>query len=103
MGGVPGQMSRSSVPMAEKRNPEGRASMRDAMPMTAAMVDDLRQAFGPAVVDRCIARGQHLRREHTRIQAVLGDAEAGRWLRLEQGKGVWFGAVEDGRSVGVMP
>lgn len=101
VGGVPGQMSRPSVPMVEKKNPEGRASLRDAMPLTAALVDELRQVFSPALVDRCIARGQHLRREHARIQAVLGDVEANRWLAGEQAKGVWFGAVEGGRTVGV--
>jgi len=88
--------------MVEKRNPEGRASLRDAMPLTAAIVDELRQQFGAAVVDRCIARGQRLRRERARIQAARGDGEADRWLRLEMGNGTWFGAAEGGRAVGVM-
>lgn len=76
--------------------------MRDAMPLTAAVVDDLRAVWGDALVNRCIARGQSLRRDHSRIVATQGQAEADRWLAREQAKGVWFGAVEGGRQVGVM-
>ncbi len=99
---VPGQMSRSDVPVAEQPGANTGGTLRSAMPLTAGIVDELRQAFGVALVDRCIARGQQLRREHARILAVQGQAEADRWLAWEQGKGVWFGAVEGGRRVGVM-
>lgn len=71
------------------------------MPLTAALVDELRQVWGEDKINRLISRGQHLRREHARIQAVLGQAEADRWLAWEQRKGGWFGAVEGGHRVGV--
>jgi hypothetical protein len=76
--------------------------MRDAMPLTAALVDELRQAWGADRINALIKRGQHLRREHARILAVMGQAEADRWLVREQGKGAWFGAVEGGRQVGCL-
>jgi hypothetical protein len=72
------------------------------MPLTASIVDEARRVWGDEVVNRCIARGQNLRREHARIATVLGHAEADRWLVREQGKGAWFGAVEGGRQVGVL-
>ena len=76
---------------------------RQAMPLTAAIVDDLRLQFGAAVVDRCIARGQRLRREHARLLASAGQAQADQWLAWEQRRGGgWFGAVEGGRAVGVL-
>lgn len=96
---VPGQMSRCPVPVDEQ--PKG-GSLRSVMPGVAEIVDELRQVFGASLVDRCIARGRQLEREHRRIERVLGQAEADRWLKREQGKGVWFGASEGGRTVGVM-
>jgi hypothetical protein len=77
-------------------------SLRSVMPGVAGIVDDLRREFGADLVDRCIARGRKLEREHRRILAVLGQAEADRWLAREQAKGAWFGASEGGRTVGVM-
>lgn len=100
VGCVPGQMSRLSVPVVAKPVPSG--SLRQAMPLTAGVVDELRQAFGDELVNRCIARGQSLRRDHARILATQGQAEAARWLAREQAKGGWFGAAEGGRVVGVM-
>lgn len=76
--------------------------MREAMPLTAALVDELRQVWGADRVNALIKRGQSLRRDHARIVATLGQAEADRWLAREQGKGAWFGAVESGRQVGVL-
>lgn len=99
---VPGQMSRLNVPVPQERAEKPGGAMRDAMPLTAALVDELRQAWGADCINALIKRGQYLRREHARILAVLGQAEADRWLAREQGKGAWFGAVEDGRQVGVL-
>lgn len=93
-------MSRCPVPVEEQ--PKAGSSLRFVMPGVAGIVDDLRREFGAALVDRCIARGRYLEREHRRIQAVLGQAEADRWLKREQAKGTWFGASENGRTVGVM-
>lgn len=100
--GGPGQMSRSNVPMQDKPAPEPTGALREAMPLTAALVDELRAVWGHERINRLIARGQYLRREHARILAVLGQAEADRWLAWEQRKGGWFGAQEGGRQVGVM-
>jgi hypothetical protein len=72
------------------------------MPLTAAIVDDLRLQFGAGVVDRCIANGQRLRREHARMLATVGQAQADQWLAWEQRRGGWFGASEGGCTVGVM-
>lgn len=102
VGGVPGQMSRLSVPVPVQQVAKLAGTMRDAMPLTAALVDELRQVWGADKINQLISRGQYLRREHARILAVLGQAEADRWLMREQRKGAWFGAVEAGRQVGVM-
>lgn len=102
VGGVPGQMSRLNVPVPQDQPAKQGGAMREAMPLTAALVDELRQAFGSGRIVALIARSQHLRREHARIVVVLGQAEADRWLAREQEKGGWFGAVEGGRQVGVL-
>ena len=72
------------------------------MPLTAAIVDELRLQFGVRVVDRCIANGQRLRREHARMLATAGQAKADQSLAWEQRRGGWFGASEGGRTVGVV-
>jgi len=102
VGGVPGQMSRLNVPVKQDEAAKPAGAMREAMPLTAALVDELRLVWGADKINRLISRGQYLRREHARILAVLGQSEADRWLRREQGKGAWFGAAEAGRHVGVM-
>lgn len=76
--------------------------MREAMPLTAALFDELGQVFGAGRMVALVARSQHLRREHARIVATQGQAVADRWLAREQDKGGWFGAVESGRQVGVL-
>lgn len=76
--------------------------MREAMPLTAELVDELRQVFGAGRIVALIAHSQHLRREHARIVATQGQAVADRWLAGQQDKGGWFGAVEGGRQVGVL-
>lgn len=101
--GGQGQMSRSSVPVQDKPPPQATGALREVMPLTASIVDEARLLWGDALVNRCIARGQSLRRDHARIVATQGQAEADRWLAREQAKGVWFGAIEGGRQVGVMP
>lgn len=95
-------MSRLNVPVPQDQQPKATGALREAMPMTAALVDELRAVWGDERINRLISRGQQLRREHARILAVLGQAEADRWLAWEQRKGGWFGAVEGGRQVGVM-
>lgn len=102
VGGVPGQMSRLNVPVQQEQAAKPTGSMREAMPLTAALVDELRRVWGADAINRLISRGQFLRWEHARILAVLGQAEADRWLSREQRKGGWFGAAEGGRQVGVM-
>ena len=92
-------MSRLNVPVPVK--PTG--SMRDTMPLTAGIVDDLRQWLGAARVDAAIAAGVKLQREHARIVATQGQAVADRWLRLQRVPAGCFMATEAGRTVGAMP
>jgi hypothetical protein len=77
--------------------------MRQHMPVTAGIVDDLRQAFGAAVVDGAIAAGVKLQREHARIVATQGQAVADAWLARQRTPGGAFRAAEGGRVVGAMP
>jgi len=77
--------------------------MRVHMPVVAGIVDELRQAFGAAVVDGAIAAGVKLQREHARIVATQGQAVADKWLRLQRTPAGSFTAAEAGRTVGAMP
>jgi hypothetical protein len=92
---VPGQMSRCNVPVGDK------AAGRAAMPVVAGIVDDLRQAFGRAVVDAAIASGQALRRKHAGMVAAVGQDQADAWLARQRPPAGSFWAQEGKHSVGI--
>lgn len=71
------------------------------MPGVAAIVDDLRAAFGPAVVDAAIASGQALRRKHAGMVADVGQAQADAWLARQHPVAGSFWAEEGGHTVGI--
>lgn len=100
---VPGQMSTLNVPLQDKAAAKPSGSMRVHMPVTAGIVDELRQAWGAARVDAAIATGVRLQREHARIQATQGQVVADRWLRLQRVPAGCFMSTEAGRTVGAMP
>lgn len=77
--------------------------MRNTMPLTAGIVDDLRQWLGADRVDAAIAAGVKLQREHALIERTQGRAVADKWLRLQRVPAGCFSATEAGRTVGVMP
>lgn len=82
-------------------NETGKKTAREAMPMTAALVDELRQALGREFVDGAIAAGQRARRQHQRMVLTVGQQEADAWLRRQQFPGGAFFAEENGHEVGV--
>ena len=98
-------MSRSvwAVAAANKAEAKKAGGLRSEMPGIAAIVDDLRAAFGAAVIDGAIAAGVKLQREHARIVATQGQAVADGWLRRQRTPKGAFVATEGGRTVGVMP
>jgi hypothetical protein len=74
---------------------------RQKMPATAALVDELRQAFGAERIDAAIAAGQKARREYqARVQAE-GKTSADRWLARQRFPAGCFHAVENGIEVGI--
>lgn len=77
------------------------SSLREAMPATAALVDELRQALGREKVDAAIASGMRARREHDRLAKEYGPAHAARWLRRQTFPAGAFFAREAGLEVGV--
>lgn len=78
----------------------GRAG-RALMPETAAMVDELRAAYGAEMVDAAIAAGQQARREYQRRVQAFGEASARAWLARQPFPRGCFWATEAGREVGV--
>jgi hypothetical protein len=71
------------------------------MPVVAGIVDDLRAAYGPAVVDAAIASGQALRRKHAQMVAGVGQAQADAWLARQHPAAGCFWAEEGGHTVGI--
>lgn len=75
--------------------------MRDAMPQTAAWVDELRAAFGAEAVDAAIRAGVQAQREAHRIAQTQGPEAAQRWLAAQPFPAGHFHAEERGHVVGV--
>lgn len=71
------------------------------MPETAALVADLRLAFGAEVIDQCLAAGQRARREYARLEARNGPGYAQAWLKAQRFPMGRFWALEGGIEVGV--
>lgn len=81
---------------------EKKAGLRDVMPDTAALVDDLRAMWGAERVNAAIATGVRLQREHARLVAIQGQHAADLWLKRQPTPMGCFRAVEGGRQVGVL-
>ena len=75
--------------------------MRDVMPDTASIVDDLRAALGHGLVDAAIAAGQRASREYATRRADGGEARADAWLAAERFPQGCFWAKEGGIEAGV--
>lgn len=71
------------------------------MPITAAWVDELRQALGREKVDAAIAAGIKAHREHERLACEFGPAHAAAWLKRQRFPAGAFFAREAGLEVGV--
>lgn len=71
------------------------------MPVTAQMVDDLRQWLGAERVDAALVAGQQARRKVLALQAEHGEAHAQAWLRRQQFPQGCFWAEEGGVEIGV--
>lgn len=77
------------------------AGLREAMPDTAEIVDDLRRELGAAIVDRAIAAGVKAQKRYAAWLAGHGEEAAQRWLGAQRFPGGSFYANEGGRTVGV--
>ena len=75
--------------------------MREAMPQTAAWVDELRQALGAERVDAAIKAGQQARRQYGALQQSQGEAAAAAWLKRQRFHAGCFFASENGHTVGI--
>ena len=82
---------------------EGKAKggLRQQMPDTAELVDELRAALGAELVDKAIAAGQQARREFRRLEAEKGLAHAKAWLARQKWPQGRFWAAEAGSEVGI--
>lgn len=78
-----------------------RKTAREAMPATAALVDELRQVFGQEFVDGAIAAGQRARRDHARMVLTVGQAAADAWLARQSFPQGRFWAEENNLEVGI--
>lgn len=80
---------------------KGKGSLREAMPQTASMVDELRMKVGAERVDAALKAGREAEREYRRLEASEGLASAEAWLRRQKWPQGRFWACEAGREVGV--
>lgn len=81
--------------------------LRQSMPVTAEIVDELRLQFGRVLIDDALRNGIALEREHQRRRELNGDAAAKAWLDAQNPEGAFFRAVEcrpDGAlTIGALP
>lgn len=75
--------------------------LREAMPATAEIVDDLRRELGAEIVDRALAAGVKAQKRYAAWLAGHGEDAAQRWLEAQRFEGGSFWASEGGRTVGV--
>ena len=83
-------------------NEKKKGGLRDEMPGAAALVDELRQVFGPAWVDAALREGLRLQREHARRAAEQGQAAADQWLDAQPLKAPAIRVAEAGKVVGAL-
>ena len=79
-----------------------KSNAAQVMPATAALVAELRAAWGSERVDAALAAGQQARREFKRLEAAYGRADADAWLARQKFPNGRLYACEGGREVGVM-
>lgn len=79
----------------------GAKASAQTMPETAALVAELRLAFGADVIDQCLAAGQRARREYARLEARNGPGYAQAWLKAQRFPMGCFWACEGGIELGV--
>lgn len=72
-----------------------------AMPQTAALVAELRQRCGDALVNAALAAGQRAKREYSRLEAEKGTHAANAWLSRQKFPQGRFWASEGVSEVGV--
>ena len=75
--------------------------MRQEMPATAALVDELRAVLGAEKVDAAIRAGQRAKREHAALVASHGQPQADAWLGRQKFPAGLFWAIEGGNEVGI--
>jgi hypothetical protein len=80
---------------------EKKREKRQEMPVTAAWVDQLRQALGAELVDGAIKAGQQARREYASRVQCYGQQQADEWLARQHFLKGRFWASEGGHEVGI--
>ncbi len=78
-----------------------RGGMREVMPVTAEIVDELRSVLGAEAVDKAIAAGQRARKQYAAWLASHGREAADRWLSSQRFPEGCFWAQEGDLEVGV--
>ena len=89
--------------VAQELQQGGAKASAQTMPETAALVAELRLAFGADVIDQCLAASQRARRDHARLAAQHGTGRADAWLKAQRFPMGRFWACEGGIEVGVRP
>ncbi len=75
--------------------------LREQMPTTAVLVDELRQVLGTERVNAAIRAGQQAQRTYTAMQAEQGQPAADAWLARQQFPAGLFWASEGGNQFGI--
>lgn len=87
--------------MPEKK--DGGGGLRESLPHAAALVDELRAAWGREWVDAALRQGVRLQREHQARVARDGRASADAWLRRLAPTGPTLSVHEKNDGGGGMP
>lgn len=61
-----------------------KGGLKAEMPAAAALMDEIRVLFGQAWADAALREGLRLQREHARLVAAQGQAQADRWLSQQR-------------------
>ena len=86
---------------AAKPGPQVVGGLREQMPTTAALVDELRQVLGTERVNAAIKAGQQAQRTYAAIQAEKGQPAADAWLARQRFPAGVFWASESGHQFGI--
>ncbi len=77
--------------------------MREQMPESARLVDQLREQMGREWVDAALREGIRLQRQHADRRARHGQARADAWLAAQRPAGASLRLLEAGLQVGELP